>query len=388
MAFDFIENQLQQRHADGLYRHCQITENKQGRYVEIAGKCYLNFSSNDYLGLASDPELISAWAIGAERYGVGSGGSYLVTGYNHAHHQLTEQLKSWLGVEAIALFSSGYSANQAIIKLLLDKNSLLIQDKLNHASLMEAGAFSSAKMLRFKHNDTTHLNHLLQKNNHTDKLIISEGVFSMDGDTAPIKELCKQNELHKSWLMIDDAHGLGVLGEQGKGSAVEAGIKNNKLQIYMATFGKALGVGGAFVAGSQPFINYLNNFSKPYIYTTGLSPAMAHTIGYAANIVATQQWRRDKLFELISFFKSLALQHDIPLSDSKTAIQPLIIGDSKKALQIAQKLQSLGFWVTAIRPPTVPKNSARLRITLTTNHELQDIEQLIKAISTILSEYQ
>jgi 8-amino-7-oxononanoate synthase len=387
VAFNFISPQLQHRKNDGLYRQSNITQNKQGRFINIAGKRYLNFSSNDYLGLASDPALIAAWQFGAQQYGVGSGGSYLVTGYNQAHHELSEQLKSWLGVEAVALFSSGYSANQALIKLLLDKNSLLLQDKLNHASLMEAGNLSACKMLRFKHNDSDHLHTILQKQQNPNTLIISEGVFSMDGDKAPIVDLAKQSKQHNSWLMIDDAHGLGVLGKDGQGSVVESGIKNSVPQIYMATFGKALGVGGAFVAGNQALIDYLTNFSKPYIYTTGLPPAMAHTINCAAKIAETEQWRRDKLFELIALFKQLAKQKGIQLSESQTAIQPLIIGDSKKALRIAQTLQVLGFWVTAIRPPTVPINTARLRITLTTNHEKEDIIQLINAISTNLSEF-
>lgn len=387
MAFDFINSALQQRQEDGLYRQSQVTENKQGRYISVAGKHYLNFSSNDYLGLASDPTLICAWQEGAERYGVGSGGSYLVTGYNQAHHELTDQLKAWLGVEALALFSSGYSANQAIIKLLLDKNAFLLQDKLNHASLMEAGSLSPCKMLRFKHNDTTHLETLLQKHDNPNCLVISEGVFSMDGDKAPIKALHSQSCKHNSWLMVDDAHGLGVLGDKGQGSVVNAGLKNSDLQIYMATFGKALGVGGAFVAGSQDFIDYLTNFSKPYIYTTGLPPAMAYTISQAAKMAEKEQWRRDKLFELITLFRKLATQNNIVLCDSQTAIQPLVIGDSKRTLQIANKLKSLGFWVTAIRPPTVPQNTARLRITLTTNHEAQDIKQIVNAIAMILSEY-
>jgi 8-amino-7-oxononanoate synthase len=387
VSFDFIKAQLQQRKDDGLYRQSKITQNKQGRYINIAGKRYLNFSSNDYLGLASDPRMIRAWQVGAEQYGVGSGGSYLVTGYNQAHDELCEQLKSWLGVEAVVLFSSGYSANQAVIKLLLDKNALLLQDKLNHASLMEAGSLSDCKMLRFKHNDVNHLSTLLEKQQNTDSLIISEGVFSMDGDSAPINALVKQSQAHNSWLMIDDAHGLGVLGKNGQGSVVECGLSNRAPQIYMATFGKALGVGGAFIAGDQAFIDYINNFSKPYIYTTGLPPAMVHTITCAAKMAETEQWRRDKLFELIALFKQLASQKGIVLGESRTAIQPLIIGDSKKALRLAETLQSLGFWVTAIRPPTVPKNTARLRITLTSSHETQDVIQLISAISTILSEY-
>lgn len=389
MAFDFITQQLQARRDDGLYRAAQTMAGQQGRLLSADNKTYLNFSSNDYLGLASDPALITAWQEGAQRYGVGSGGSYLVTGYNQAHADLTEQLKAWLGVDALALFSSGYSANQAIIKLLPGKNDLLIQDRLNHASLMEAGALADCKMLRFKHNDTNHLQQLLKKQQGTalNKLIISEGVFSMDGDCAPIQALAEQAKADDAWLMIDDAHGLGVLGENGQGSVVAAGLKNSDLQIYMATFGKALGVGGAFVAGSQAFIDYLSNFSKPYIYSTGLPPAMVYCIGQAARIAETEQWRRDKLHTLISCFRSLAAESGIELGVSDTAIQPIIIGDSKQTVALAEKLKTLGFWTTAIRPPTVPVNSARLRITLTTNHETADVKRLVDAIRRVLNEF-
>ena len=389
MAFDFIEAQLQARLDDGLYRSCHTMSDQQGRILSADNKTYLNFSSNDYLGLASDPALIKAWQKGADLYGVGSGGSYLVTGYSQAHADLTEQLKAWLGVEALALFSSGYSANQAIIKLLLSKNDLLIQDKLNHASLMEAGALADCKMLRFKHNNTDHLQQILSKQqaNPANKLIISEGVFSMDGDCAPLQLLAQQAKLADAWLMIDDAHGLGVLGKNGQGSVVEAGLNNADLQIYMATFGKALGVGGAFVAGSQTFIDYLTNFSKPYIYSTGLPPAMVYSISQAASIAETQQWRRDKLHSLIATFRKLAAQSGIQLGTSNTAIQPIIIGDSKQTVMLADKLKALGFWTTAIRPPTVPINSARLRITLTVNHEIDDLKRLIDAIRRVLNEF-
>ncbi|WP_028865572.1 8-amino-7-oxononanoate synthase [Psychromonas aquimarina] len=388
MAFDFIEQQLKVRYQDGLYRKCTVADGQQGRYLIADNKTYLNFSSNDYLGLASDPALIKAWQKGAELFGVGSGGSFLVTGYNQAHAELTAQLKEWLGVEALALFSSGYSANQAVIKLLLNKHDLLIQDKLNHASLMEAGTLADCKMLRFRHNDTAHLTSLL--NNHKEaegnKLIISEGVFSMDGDTAPVQSLYQQAQENNAWLMIDDAHGLGVSGRNGQGSIVEAGLKNSDVQIYMATFGKALGVGGAFVAGSQSFIDYLTNFSKPYIYTTGLPPAMAYTITQATKMTESEQWRRDKLHSLIKTFRESAADKCIELGESQTAVQPVIIGDSRRTLNLAEKLKKLGFWTTAIRPPTVPVNSARLRITLTTNHEIEDLKMLIDAISRIINE--
>jgi 8-amino-7-oxononanoate synthase len=379
--FSFIAEQLTQRKSQHLHRVSTPISGKQSRYIEVDGKQFLNFSSNDYLGLASDPALVNAWKKGADLFGIGSGGSYLVTGYNQVHHDVSQQLQEWLGVEAIALFNSGYSANQAIIKLLLSKDDLLIQDKLNHASLMEAGANSPVTMQRFKHNDMQHLDIILDK--HADienKLIISEGVFSMDGDCAPIHSLLAKSQSHRAWLMIDDAHGLGVLGKEGKGSASAQNIVNNDIDIYMSTFGKALGVGGAFVSGSAQFIDYISNFSKPYIYTTGLPPAMVYCIGASARLVQTQQWRRDHLSTLIAHFRSLAMQFDIPLSPSNTAIQPVLIGLSDIALKVSQTLKVAGIWTTPIRPPTVPNNTARLRVTLTVNHQKQDIEYLVRQI--------
>lgn len=385
MAFSFITQQLNERKAQHLQRKVITVTGKQGRYIKVDGRTYLNFSSNDYLGLAAEPALIKAWQKGADLFAIGSGGSYLVTGYNQVHYDLSEQLKEWLGVPAVALFSSGYTANQAIIKLLLAKNDLLIQDKLNHASLMEAGSLSAAKQVRFKHNDMQHAQDILSRHINIDnKLLISEGVFSMDGDCAPIKALKQLSSAHKTWLMIDDAHGLGVLGKDGKGSVDNAQLSNADMDIYMATFGKALGVGGAFVSGSLEFIDYLTNFSKPYIYTTGLPPAMAYCIAEAARLAQTQQWRRDHLFSLIRYFKQLSKQFDIPLMASNSPIQPVIIGQSEKAIAISQLLKSQDIWTIAIRPPTVPHNSARLRITLTANHQRQDIEFLVKQIRQAL----
>ena len=386
MSFSFIAEQLAERKAQHLHRASIPINGKQSRYIDVNGQQYLNFSSNDYLGLASDPALVNAWKKGADLFGIGSGGSYLVTGYNQVHHDVTQQLQEWLGVESIALFNSGYSANQAIIKLLLSNNDLLIQDKLNHASLMEAGVNSPAKMLRFKHNDMQHLQTILNTNSEVDnKLVISEGVFSMDGDCAPIDSLQQQCQSHQAWLMVDDAHGLGVLGKEGKGSASAQHIDNSELDIYMSTFGKALGIGGAFVSGSHQLIDYITNFSKSYIYTTGLPPAMVYCIGESARLVQTQQWRRDHLSELIAYFKLLAVQFDLPLMASNTAIQPVLIGLSDAAIAISQTLKKSGIWTTAIRPPTVPNNTARLRVTLTANHQKQDIEYLVKQIKQAIN---
>jgi 8-amino-7-oxononanoate synthase len=379
--FNFITEQLLERKRQHLHRASVPITGKQSRYIEVNGQQFLNFSSNDYLGLASEPALVNAWKKGADLFGIGSGGSYLVTGYNQIHHDVSQQLQEWLGVEAIALFNSGYSANQSVIKLLLTKNDLLIQDKLNHASLIEAGVNSPVKMQRFKHNDVCHLQTILNENADIDnKLIISEGVFSMDGDCAPIASLLAQAQSHHAWLMIDDAHGLGVLGKEGKGSVSAQQVTNRDIDIYMSTFGKALGVGGAFVSGSSQLIDYITNFSKPYIYTTGMPPAMIYCIGESAKLVQKQQWRRDHLSELIHYFQLLSAQFDIPLMPSNTAIQPVLIGLSDVAINISNRLKKQGIWTTAMRPPTVPNNTARLRVTLTANHQKQDIEALVKQI--------
>jgi 8-amino-7-oxononanoate synthase len=387
MSFSFIAEQLAQRQQQHLHRQTIPVTGKQSRYLIVDGKQFLNFSSNDYLGLASDPALVKAWQKGAHLFGVGCGGSYLVTGYNQVHHDVSEQLKQWLGVEAVALFNSGYSANQAIIKLLLSKGDLLLQDKLNHASLMEAGVNSPANMQRFKHNNMSQLASMLDRYCETEnKLIISEGVFSMDGDTSPIQTLKKQSSENNAWLMIDDAHGLGVSGKNGAGSVVAQQMKNSDIDIYMATFGKALGVGGAFVSGSQALIDYITNFSKPYIYTTGLPPAMIYCIGEAAKIAENQSWRRDHLSELIIYFKQLAKQQDLPLMASDTAIQPILLGASDLAMTISARLKKQGIWTTAIRPPTVPNSMARLRVTLTVNHQKQDIALLVNQIKRAIED--
>ncbi len=384
MAFEFIQDKLLERKTNGLYRSQVSVKGQQGRSVEINGKTYLNFSSNDYLGLAAEPEISKAWQQGLDTYGSGSGGSFLVTGHSRAHSELEDKLKTWLETDAVALFSSGYSANQAVLKLLLDKHDLLIQDKLNHASLMEAGMLLAAPMKRFAHNDMTQLSRHLQ-HPAANKLVVSEGVFSMDGDMAPVTQietLCRQSD---AWFMLDDAHGLGVFGEQGKGSLDRAGLNTRDINVLMATFGKALGVGGAFVAGSQDVIDYLVNFSRPYIYTTGLPPSQAVAIAKAIDLTRAQQWRRDKLQELIALFQQQAELTQLNLLPSDSAIQPLIIGDSELALEVAGQLREQGVWVTAIRQPTVPAGSARLRITLTAAHSKQDVLTLTSALNKVLN---
>lgn len=368
---------LAERETLGLRRRLPSIDSVNGRQLMSQGKAYLNFAGNDYLGLSQAPELISATANAAREFGVGAVASPLVVGHHAIHRELEAELADWLGLEAVMLFSSGFSANQALIKTLLTKEHRLWQDKLNHASLQEAGMLSPARMQRFAHNDMRMLAKQLQPQSG---LIISEGVFSMDGDQGDWRGLSQLAEQTDNWLMIDDAHGLGVLGHQGRGTLNEQSIAADKVQVHMGTFGKALGVSGAFIGGSQALIDYLHNHARSYVYSTHLPPPQAAAILAAVRVVQTADEQRDQLQQRICEFRQGAAQLPFAILPSATAIQPLIIGDEQATLQLAIKLRECGFWVGAIRPPTVPKGSARLRITLSAAHSQADIAALLSAL--------
>ena len=374
MAFEFITQALRQQQTQSLLRTRAVSNEA------------INFSANDYLGLSKHPDVIAAWQRGASEHGVGSGGSALVTGYTHAHAALEEKLADITGYESSLLFNSGYSANQALIKALLNKNDLLIQDKLNHASLIEAGVYSPATMKRFKHNDSGHLAQILThyRPKHANSLVVTEGVFSMDGDMSDLRAISQQCKAHDSWLLVDDAHGFGVL-PQGLHSLKQHGLLASDVDLYMATFGKSVGVSGAFVAASKDVIEYLVNFSKPYIYSTAMPAAMALCIDKALTIMMTETWRVVHLNQLICYFKQQCFLRNITLMPSDTAIQPLIIGDANKAMKISQYLAGKGLLVKAIRPPTVPQGTSRLRITLSANHSIEDIDLLLTRLQEALN---
>ena len=382
MPFD-LQTELNERAQQGLLRQRQTLQSGQGRYITLNDRRYLNFSSNDYLGLAAKPFLIKAWQEGLDRWGAGSGASPLVTGYTDAHAKLEQTLAEWLQVESVLLFSTGFGANQAVIKALLQKDHIQYQDRLNHASLQEAGAQSPAKMLRFRHNDMAHLASLLQPRSG---LIMSEGVFSMDGDQAPCQQLADLAKQSNNWLMLDDAHGIGVLGEQGRGTLSQQGVAPDRVHIRMATFGKALGVAGAFVGGSRQFTDYLVNFARDYVYSTHMPPAQAHAISAAVTWVKQADAERAHLQTLIQQFKAGIAELGLVAGESSTAIQPLIIGDADKAVAVANKLRERGLWITAIRPPTVPKGTARLRITLTAAHQPSDISLLLNELKECVTD--
>lgn len=382
MPFD-LQAALNKRAEQGLLRQRQILQSGQGRFIRLNDQSYLNFSSNDYLGLAAQPFLTQAWQTGLDKWGAGAGASPLVTGYTQAHADLEQTLAEWLGVESVMLFSTGFAANQAVIKALLQKEHSQYQDRLNHASLQEAGAQSPAKMLRFRHNDMAHLASLLQPQTG---LIISEGVFSMDGDQAPCQQLADLAAQSGNWLMIDDAHGLGVLGEQGQGSLSHQQVSPDGVHIRMATFGKALGVAGAFVGGSKQLIDYLVNFARDYVYSTHLPPAQACAIQAAIHWVKQADVERAHLQSLIHLFRTGIAELGFAIGDSVTAIQPVLIGDADKAIAVADRLRARGLWVTAIRPPTVPQGTARLRITLTAAHQASDVSLLLGALKECMAD--
>lgn len=364
-----IHQALADREQQGLRRSLQVLERSNQTLLAQRGQRYINFSSNDYLGLASDAALAHVWQQGLSLYGCGSGASPLVTGFSAAHQTLERTLCEWLGFERAVLFGSGFSANQALLFTLLQKGDLLLQDKLNHASLMEAGMLSSAQMKRFQHNDVAHLTCLLDEQVTT--LVVTEGVFSMDGDQAPLAEI--QAALgSNAWLAVDDAHGVGVLGERGAGSCQAAGVKP---QVLVVTFGKAFGLSGAAILCDAALGDFLTQFARHHVYSTAMPPAQVHALTHAAGMIQSEAWRRDKLTELSALYHELLC--DVPgFVATQTPIKPFVLGSAQRASHVASAMRDAGFWMTAIRPPTVPSGSARLRITLTAHHTPQHIQQM------------
>ena len=374
---------LAKREAAGLRRRLPVIERVSGRHLSAEGKTYLNFAGNDYLGLSQSSELRTAADAAAQAFGVGAVASPLVVGHQAIHRQLEDELADWLAIESVLLFSSGFAANQALILSLLTKEHTVWQDKLNHASLQEAALLSPARLRRFAHNNMAHLAKLLAPQSG---LIISEGVFSMDGDQGQWSQLVELAQATHNWLMIDDAHGLGVLGKQGRGTLSAQGISPSKVQITMGTFGKALGVGGAFIGGSRALIDYLHNHARGYVYSTHLPPPQAAAVLAAVRLVRQADDKREQLQTNIAQFRAGAANLPYLLLPSTTAIQPLIIGDAELTVQLASRLRELGYWVGAIRPPTVPQGAARLRITLSAAHTTADISALLAALTTASAE--
>ncbi|WP_353571726.1 8-amino-7-oxononanoate synthase [Candidatus Albibeggiatoa sp. nov. BB20] len=377
----YLKQQLLQRQQNALYRTRKTHDSAQTTQLLIDGKAYLNFCSNDYLGLASHSELKTTLQQAVEHYGVGSGASHLVTGHSAAHEALESDFAKFMGTERALLFSTGYMANLGVISALLGRQDAIFLDKLNHASLVDAAILSRAKLHRYAHNNIAQLTTSLAKSNAVHKLIATDGVFSMDGDIADLPKLAQLAKQSESWLMLDDAHGIGVLGQAGRGSIEYFNLSSDDVPIIVGTLGKAFGIFGAFVAGSELLIETLIQLARSYIYTTALPPALAVTLGKSLEIIQRDNWRREKLQQHIAYFKAEAEKRGILLMPSITPIQPIVLKDSQLALNASQALYQQGILVTAIRPPTVPQNSARLRITLSAQHEIQDIDKLLLALS-------
>lgn len=376
---------LEERRQQNMMRRTVTLDSPQIPHARINAQDYAAFCSNDYLGLANHPALIQALHETAQEYGVGGGSSHLVCGHLTPHQQLEDALADWLGYERVMLFSTGYMANLGVISALAGKGRPVIQDKLNHASLIDGALLAQATMRRYLHGDVASAEKLLSRSTDSG-LLITDGVFSMDGDVAPLSELSNLAIKHDWMFMVDDAHGLGCLGEDGRGCLSLAGLDAERLPILVGTFGKAFGTAGAFVATSHDYANYLTQFARPYIYTTAMSPAMAGATLASLRIIQSSegQKRRDRLAAHITYFRQRMQSLPVVLMASETAIQPILMGDSKVALQISERLKSLGVWCTAIRPPTVPVGSARLRITLSAAHSDADLVLLCDSLEHVL----
>jgi 8-amino-7-oxononanoate synthase len=376
---------LAQRRREGLYRQRLTLESAQGPKVRVDGREYLNFCSNDYLGLAAHPRVVERFRSAAVEYGVGSGSSHLVCGHSAPHHELEEALAEFTGRARALLFSSGYMANTGILTSLLQRGDYVFEDRLNHASLLDGGLHSGARFQRFPHNDVRALETKLKSANGP-RLVVVDGVFSMDGDTAPLADLAGLCAVQDAWLMVDDAHGFGVMGERGAGSTEAAGLDASAVPVLMATLGKALGTAGAFVAGSELLIEGLIQSSRNYIYTTAIPPAAAAAALEALSLVRDEPWRRQYLTALIRRFRDGARQLNLPLLESNSAIQPLLVGDAVRAMDLSEQLRERGVLIGAIRPPTVPAGTSRLRITLSAAHSEEQVDRLLEQLAACWSE--
>ncbi len=374
---------LENRKKTHLYRIRDCRESPQGTHIKIAGNPYLNFCSNNYLGLAAHPKLIQTFQDSVQVHGMGSGASNLITGYSHAHKLLEDALADWTGREAALLFSSGYLANLGVMTALMNEKGMVFQDRLNHASLLDAGLLCRARFQRYPHLNQSHLIHQLTNCSKKNKLIATESIFSMNGDQSSLSDLAMIAQTHQATLMVDDAHGIGILGPQGSGSIADQGLSAAEVPILVGTFGKAFGTFGAFVAGSRILIDTLIQYARSYIYTTASPPAIAATTLASLKLIQSESWRREKLQANIQYFKQQSQTLPFEIMPSNTPIQPLLIGEAETALKVADCLKSQAILVQAIRPPTVPENSSRLRITLSTDHTTLEIDQLIKALQTI-----
>jgi 8-amino-7-oxononanoate synthase len=376
-----LRPRLDELKATHRYRRRRIQDSPQQPRTVVDGHLALSFCSNDYLGLANHPEVIAALQRGAERWGVGSGAAHLVNGHSTAHHALEEELAAFTGRPRALLFSTGYMANLGIITALCGRGDTVFEDRLNHASLLDGALLSRATLRRYPHAEAAELAQLLSQTDA--RMLATDGVFSMDGDLAPLPALALIARQAEAWLLVDDAHGLGVLGRGGRGSLDHLGLGADGTTILMGTLGKAFGTFGAFVAGSDELIETLIQRARSYIYTTATPPALAEATRVSLALAEREGWRREHLQTLIARFRQGARQLGLPLTESPTPIQPLLAGSAARALAWSQTLESAGILVSAIRPPTVPEGTARLRITFSAAHVEEDIDRLLDALGAL-----
>lgn len=373
--------QTQQRERDGLRRRLRTITHADGPWLERDGRRLLSFCSNDYLGLAQHPTLIAALKRAADDDGVGSGSAHLISGHRSAHAALEEALAEWTGRERALLFSTGYMANLGVMQALLQRDDVCVQDRLNHACLLDGAQLAGCELKRYQHADVESAARQLHARPESAALLATDGVFSMDGDIAPLTELSALCGRAGATFMVDDAHGLGVMGARGAGSVSAAALSQDEVPVLMATLGKALGCSGAFVAGPTALIDGLVQSARTYIYTTAMPPALTTATLAAVRLAQDDDGRRERLGALIDRFRAGAAQLGLPLMPSPTAIQPLLLGEASTALAFAEALEREGFLVTAIRPPTVPQGKARLRITLSAAHEPDHVDRLLEALA-------
>jgi len=383
MARSDLQARLDERRAAHLYRRRRVLDGPQGPEIEVDGRRLLAFCSNDYLGLASHPEVARAFQRGIETYGTGSGAAHLVTGHSRAHHALEEELAEFTGRPRALLFSTGYMANLGVVGALTGRGDRVFEDRFNHASLLDAARMSGGKLVRYRHLDMAELHQRLTSAGFCEYLVATDGVFSMDGDLAPLPELARMAEGHGAWLLVDDAHGLGVLGEQGSGSLSHWQVAGEPV-ILMGTLGKAFGTFGAFVAADAAVIETLIQQARTYVYTTALPPALAEATRAALRLVRDGDDRRAHLRALVARFRAGAEQLGLDLLASETPIQPVVIGEPGTAVAASEALRERGILVPAMRPPTVPERTARLRITFSAAHTEAQVDRLLEALEAVL----
>jgi 8-amino-7-oxononanoate synthase len=380
-----LSQQLEQRRQNKLYRERRVLDGPQGVEITVDGKPLLSFCSNDYLGLANHPDIIAAFHRGLDQYGAGSGAAHLITGHSRAHHELEEALADFTGRPRALLFSTGYMANLGVISALTGRGDHVFEDRLNHASLIDGARLSAAKLQRYAHNDMAQLEVQLSSVMGGECLVATDGVFSMDGDIALLSGLSETAARHAAWFMVDDAHGIGVLGKNGRGSVDAAGLDAQAVPILVGTLGKAFGTFGAFVAGSEALIETLIQSARTWIYTTALPPAVAVATTAALARVREDDWRREQLAQLVARFRHGAGQLGLQLAQSSTPIQPLVVGAAAAAMSLSEALRDEGILVTAIRPPTVPDGTARLRITFSAAHTEAQVDRLLDGLESAFS---